>query len=240
MSKAASLRYLPWLTRDVLTGPGVLYLVVCVVVTVIVWRLSNVAPDNLIDPTNFQAQFFGVAVMYCVLVATGGMVSGDLHNGFYRAWFSKPMAPWWYYLQRFVLGAAVLLLMPIVLGLGLHLVLGKGLGLSSDLFAGLGLAFLLIGGAVFLLSTITRRDWLAVFLVAFIQTTLGRVAASGVEFSPSLQFVHDVLPPFHKLGFGASMPAGSTLTHVAAYGGGMLVLALLVMRWRPMGSGGRA
>jgi hypothetical protein len=239
MSKAFSLRYSPWLARDVLLGPGVLYLIIAVIVTVVVWRLHLVGA-GIDNPGAFQETFFSAAALYGVLVATGGMVSGDLHNGFYRAWFSKAISPWWYYLQRFLLGAAVLLSMPLLLGLGLQLVAGNGLGLSGDLLLGLALHYLLIGSAVLLLSIFTRRDWLVVFLLNFAQMTVGKIAMSGVELASSLQLVHDILPPFHLLGFGGDLPSGNALLHVALYGAGMLMAALVLLRFRPLGSGGRA
>lgn len=237
----APLRYLPWLARDVAVGPGLLYLLISIVVCVVLWRVSRVTDSpSMLTPEFIQGQAFRTVLLVMCLVATGGMVSGDLHGGFYRAFFSKPMPTWWYYLQRWLLGAVAVLLTPLVFGLGLNIVLGNGFGITRDLMLTIALGYLLIAGTVFLLSLFTRRDWLLVFIIAQAQRGIASMVDAGLPISSSIKAVWSVLPPFHLILPGKPVLHGTALIHVVAYGLAMVVVALVLLRVRPLGSGGRA
>jgi hypothetical protein len=217
-----------------------IYLAVLLVVGIILYRLRSQAGFT-ISPEAMQQQGFESVLLVAVLVATGGMVSTDVHNGFYRAWFSKPIAPWWYYLQRWLLGGLLLMLAPVVLGVILVVIHGEGTGITLSLMATLALGYLLIGSMVLLLSTWSRLDWLMVFLLASAQGALTSIRQfGGVEFSRTLEAVYQAMPPFHLIDPTQPMLSGRPLLHVVAYGAGMLVLALLLLTTRPLGSGGRA
>ena len=121
MSRNASpFRYAPWLARDVARGPGLLYLVLSVALAVIFWRIKQ-RTGSVPDVDEIQAMTMARVLTIACLIAVGGMVSTDVQQGFYRAWFTKPMAPWWYYLQRWILGGLAVLLIPVVYGLLLAL-----------------------------------------------------------------------------------------------------------------------
>jgi hypothetical protein len=240
MSRNASpFRYAPWLARDVARGPGLLYLVLSVALAVIFWRIKQ-RTGSVPDVDEIQAMTMARVLTIACLIAVGGMVSTDVQQGFYRAWFTKPMAPWWYYLQRWILGGLAVLLIPVVYGLLLALLIGGGLGITTDLMIGVALGYLLIGAAVFLASTLTRWDWLFVFLISAAQTGLAGLVRMGVELPTVVNAVYRVLPPFHLLDPSADALTGRPLIHVLAYGIGMLALALLLLVQRPLGSGGRA
>lgn len=232
-----ALRYLPWLARDVARSAGVLYLLVLVAVSVVLWRIRGTG--ILTEPVLLQRQIFGATILVAVLVATGGMVSTDVHQGFYRSWFSKPMAPWWYYLQRWILGGLVLLAAPLIFGAILALI-GDGHGITWALLSHIALAYLLIGSAVFLASTLLKWDWLLVFLLSFAQGGLHNISLFGAELPRTLDLIYRALPPFHLINPNGPVLEGRPLLHVIAYGAAMLVCALLVLTFRPLGSGGRA
>lgn len=234
-------RYLPWLARDVAKGPGLLFMVVIAVVCAVLWRMSKGAQIVFpMTPELIQAGILNSATIFAVLIAVGGMVSGDAHNGYYRAYFSKPMPVWWYYLQRWIIGGIAVMLIPVVLGLGLTLVLGEGHGVTSTLMANVALAFLLIGGAVLLLSVFTRRDWLIVFVVGSAQQAFASFIGIGMPVNRATKMAWQALPPFHLLKPGGPALEGRPLLHVVGYGLAMTVIALLLLRVRPLGSGGRA
>lgn len=234
-------RYAPWLARDVAKGPGLLFAVVIAVVCGVLWRVSK-GDQNVfsMSPDFIQASILDSATIFAILIAVGGVVSGDAHNGFYRAYFSKPIPVWWYYLQRWFLGGVAVMLIPLVLGLGLSLVLGDGHGVTTALLANIAVSFLLVGGAVFLLSVFSRRDWLIVFVVGSVQQAFESVVHMGVPVNPALKAVWQALPPFHLLKPGGPMLEGMPLLHVVSYGLAMTVTALVLLRVRPLGSGGRA
>ncbi len=240
-ARQSPFRYLPWLARDVARGPGLLFLVVIAVVCAVLWRVSK--GDQMVfpmTPTVIQTGLLGSATIFAVLIAVGGIVGGDTHNGYYRAYFSKPMPVWWYYLQRWLLGGVAVMLIPVVLGGGLSLVLGSGHGITTALLANLALSFLLIGGAVLLLSVFTRRDWLIVFIVGSVQQAFASFVQLGVPVNPAVKAAWQALPPFHLLKPDGPLLEGKPLLHVLGYGLGMTVLALVLLRVRPLGSGGRA
>lgn len=235
----SAFRYTPWLGRDVARGPGLLFLVVSVALAVIFWRVKQKTGEApAVDV--IQAQTMSRVMLIACLIAVGGMVSTDVQQGFYRAWFTKPMAPWWYYLQRWLLGGVAVLLIPVVYGALLAVLIGGGMGVDLDLMAGVALGYWLIGSAVFLASTLSRWDWLFVFLIATAQGGLAGLVTMGVELPTVVNALYRALPPFHLINPGAELLSGRPLLHVVAYGLAMLVLALLILVQRPLGSGGRA
>lgn len=234
-------RYAPWLARDVAKGPGALFLVVIAIVCAVLWRVSK--GDQMVftmTPVFIQAGILDSATNFAILIAVGGIVSGDVHNGYYRAYFSKPIPVWWYYLQRWILGGIAVMMIPLVLGLGLSLVLGDGHGITAALLANIALSFLLVGGAVLLLSVFTRRDWLIVFVVGSVQQAFASFMQLGVPVNPAVKTAWQALPPFHLLKPGGPVLEGRPLLHVVGYGLAMTLIALVLLRVRPLGSGGRA
>lgn len=236
-------RYLPIHAFDVARGPLLLFVLVSAGLSLVIWRLkasdtASPSPDQLLPA------LVSGTLMVAVLFATGGGAGVDIKQGYYRAYFSKPMAPWWFYLQRWLLGGLAVMLVPLFLGLGLQLALGSGTGLDWEIFGHVAIGFLLVGGVVLLASTVTARDWLLAFLIYFLQARLQNVkdlfALTGNELPWSVKTLHAILPPFHLAAPGKDLPTGTDLIHVLAYGIALVVTALLVLSWRPLGSGGRA
>lgn len=236
-------RYLRHHAYDVARAPLLLYVVASLGLGVVLWRMTRVTQD-VPEPETLLSGLISGTLVVAVLFACGGVAGVDIKQGYYRAWFSKPMAPWWYYLQRWLLGGLALLTAPLWLGLSLHLALRQGTGLSWEVFGVAGLGFLLIGGVVFLASTVTPRDWLVAFLVYFLQARLhdvvGILERAEQDIPRLMVMLHTILPPFHLVNRGDGLPTGLDLLHVVAYGLGLVVAALLVLTFRPLGSGGRA
>ena len=237
------LRYAPWLAFDVVKVQLALFAIVAVgLPLMLLWLQKRMggAPEA----ASVQTGTFTVSLTVAVLMAIGGAIGGDLKGGYYRAWFSKPMSPWWYYLQRWLLGAIAVLLAPLMLGGALALVLHRGSGITGDLMLTVALGYLLIGSACLLFSNFTARDWLVVFLLSFMQQRLAQVIEAsgnfGVTLPDSLVWFYKALPPFHLI--NAMKPAlhGNALWHVLGYGVAMLAAALVIVQVRPLGSGGRA
>ncbi len=239
-------RYLPWLARTVAVGPLALFAVAAVMVAIVLWRFHLAQPGAPVPSAGgIQGATWSVVLTVAVLIATGGVMGTDVQRGYYRSLFSKPMAPEWYYAQRFLVGAAAVLVTPLIYGVALRLLLHTtDFGWSGALFAGIGLALLLTGGATLLFSTITSRDWLVVFLLVFLQGRLAALVEMSQRFNAPVPawvvWIWRVLPPFHLIRTTAPGLHGSELVHVVAYGAGMMLAALLIMRYRPLGSGGRA
>lgn len=236
-------RYTKWLALDLVKVQFALFAIVSVALPIILLRLEKsmgAAPEA----TSIQTNYFMAATTIMVLMAIGGSIGGDLHGGFYRAWFSKPMTPAWYYFQRWFLAGVAVILAPLMLGGMLALVLQRGSGITSDLMITVALGYLLIGSACLLFSNFTAKDWLVVFLLSFFQQRLAAIVEQGAKFGLDLPqwlvVVKKILPPFHLINPLKPVLHGNELLHVIAYGVAMLVVALTIVQVRPLGSGGRA
>ena len=233
----APLRYAGWMARDVVAGPGAIMVAVAVLVAFVLWRMTSV-PSSADDVAGLVRAIVDQAAMPFVLLATGAIISSDLTNGYYRSYFSRPISPVAYYLQRWLLGAAAVLLFIPLVATGIALRTGT-FAAPGILFVKLGLLYLLLGGLVLLLSTLTRRDWILALVVYVFQSILHGIAQGPVP-GPALRAVHAILPPFHVASVRAPFPGTAPTIHAVLYGVGLLVAALAVIRWRPLGSGGRA
>jgi hypothetical protein len=238
------LRYLPAQAIDVVSGPLLFFVTVAALICLVYWRLAQKSADPLGDPTMVVQTAVGMLLTFAVLIAAGSVAGTDVASGFYRAWFSKPMAPWWFYLQRWLLGGVAVLTIPYLLGGGLHLLFGKGTGVTAELIGVVALGYLLIGGTLLLASVFSARDWLVTFLLTFLQARLHDVLTmlkrSGGEPPRLLELVDRVLPPYHLISPMRGMPEGGDLWHVLAYGTALVAVALVLFVVRPLGSGGRA
>ncbi|MES2123552.1 MAG: hypothetical protein V4503_02570 [Gemmatimonadota bacterium] len=237
------LRYMPWLAFDIVKVQLALFAVVSIGLPLIILRLQK-NMGSAPEAASIQSGTFMLALTITVLMSIGGAIGGDLRAGYYRAWFSKPMAPWWYYLQRWLIGGVAVLLAPLMLGASLALVLHRGTGITSDLMITVALGYLLIGSACLLISNVSARDWLLVFLLAFMQQRLAQVieasASMGLTMPDFLVWAYKILPPFHLINPMKPALHGNELLHVLGYGVAMLVAALVIVQVRPLGSGGRA
>lgn len=237
------LRYLPWLAFDLVKVQLALFAIVAIGLPLVILKLQK-SMGSAPEPAKIQNGTFMVALTVAVLMCIGGAIGGDLRAGYYRAWFSKPMAPWWYYFQRWLLGGIAVLLAPLMLGGALALVLHRGTGITGDLMITVALGYLLVGSACLLMSNISARDWLLVFLLAFVQQRLAQVilasSSMGITVPDWLVWTYKVLPPFHLINTLKPALHGHELLHVLGYGVAMLVAALVIVQVRPLGSGGRA
>ena len=171
------------------------------------------------------------------LVAINGVVAADRRSGHYRLLFSKPVSVAGYYAQAWVaLLAAVL-----AAGLALAALFAVAVRPTAPttLLAMLGLAFALLGSLGFLLSTVTRFDWLGLgaIWIASAQAHLAWGDAGGWRGALRL-----LLPPVHLLESAhaslraGALPDGRSLLWLVGYGAACFVLALVVVRRRPLGA----
>lgn len=236
---AYPLGYLPWQARDLLRGPGVVAALVAGVFALLVWRL----PSQFIG-TGGAALFEGYLAQVgwpLVLVATGEIVRNDRVEGYHRFYFSRPVHPAAFYLVRFILGFLLVLAAVLAAAAAVWLRTGE-FGLPLRTAGQLTLLYLLLGGTVFLLSTLFTggpRDWLAALLIHVYQNTTADLLDRGVELWPALQIAHRVLPPMHLTRLGAGPIASGDVLHAGLYGAALVGVALAVLHVRPLGSGAR-
>lgn len=240
----STFRYFRFHALDVAKAPLLVFTLVAAGLSVVLWRFTLKDPSSAPAPDTFLTATLSVVLTVACLMAAGGVAGNDVARGYYRSWFSKPMAPWWFYLQRWLLGGVAVLCIPVLLGVGMALVFGKGTGLTGAVFAKTALIYLLVGGTVLLVSVFTARDWLVAFFLTFLQGRLEDVTQlmkiTERELPWAVDWLHRILPPYQMVGMGQGVPEGHKLTHVILYGLAMVVVALILFEKKPLGSGGRA
>ncbi len=234
---ALPIRYLPWMTWDVIRGPGLGMAVTGVLAAFLITSMTVVTSGSGGEATVFLG-ILDFTVTVFVVLATGGIVSADLGLGYYRTLFARPVSPPLYYLQRWLLGGVVVLIATTGVGVAAASRIGSELPIGRVL-AQSALFYLLLGGLVFLLSTITRRDWLIGVLVLVAYTGLELARSLGAAAAGAAAVLYAVLPPFGLADVGEAVPVGGALLHVLLYGSALVGAALAVIRVRPLARGAR-
>jgi hypothetical protein len=103
----------------------------------------------------------------------------------------------------------------------------------------MGLLYLVLGGLVFLLSTLTRRDWLLALGILGCQAAMAFARSLGGAHGPVATVIYAVLPPFQLLRLDRPAPTGLELVYALGYGTALLLAALALLEWRPLARGAR-
>lgn len=240
MNRGVSIRYLGWSLKDAALRPGIAALIFAALATFLATRMPALINREGTEQvmTRFVSQFDWLVI----LIATSGMVAWDRTSGYYRTLFSYPVNPALYYLQRWILaGLAAALLVPFA-GLGFMAVSGSFPN-SGPLLVRFLVKYLLLGGVTFAFSSVVRADWAIAFVLSAVQSILHGLEVAGIALSGFTRVVAHLLPPFHVGSFSMMQapgyPTGSDLLHALLYGSGILLVTMLVLRFRPLGSGGR-
>ena len=199
------------------------------------WGGADAATAMLMKDFNtlFLRNFLGAVVFLGALLAMNGIVANDRKQGHYRFLFTKPVAPWRYYGQAFLVHWAgylcVMALLALIYGFLVWPVL------SIPLVGVLALMFLAYAGITFALSAAARWDWLSLVTVT--------VAASFFwdrfkdSTSPAAALLY-LLPPLHRtsdvyLALAKGDPVPWPLVEwFAGYGVACYLLGLIVLRHR--------
>jgi hypothetical protein len=230
-------RYAGWMARDLAAGPGLPMAVLTVLAALLTSRLQVAGPAGDAARAACLVVLDWTAIAL-TLLATGGLVSADFAIGHQRTLFAKPVSPPLYYLQRWLLGLVAVLVGAAVVAETIAARFGEAL-LGPAFVARLALLYLVVGGLVFLLSTVTRRDWLAAAVLLAWQAALGGMRSMGFAQGPIGTVLHGVLPPVRLLGLSGPLPGGTELALALGYGTALLLGALAVLQWRPLARGAR-
>jgi hypothetical protein len=228
------LRYGRWMLRDFLVAQGALLLGVAILAAVIINRIDQ-RPALSFAVNGIVSQLGWPFILFC----TAGIVSADRIQGYYRSYFARQVNPVGFYLQKWIIGAAIVGLVVPVLTFAISIIVG-GFRIDWHLVEQLELLYLLLGGMVFLVSTFSRADWLFALLAFIVDNVLWGLKSNGVELSSILNTIALILPPFHLVKIPGTNPQGTALIHVMAYGCGLILASLAILRWRPLGTGGRS
>ncbi len=231
------LAYARWMLRDLARQQGLVILIVAVLV---LYGVSRVDPTPLPQQAGgILAGIVSTLAWPLVLFCSAAIVSHDRYQGFYRSYFSRPVSPAGYYLQRWILGGVTALLAVPVLAGATALVTGA-FPFPWKLLANLALFYLLFGGVAFFWTTLIRLDWLVALLLLLVQTVLFKMQQGGLQLGAIAGLLYHALPPFHLVSLDGPVPAGAALAHVLLYGGGLVAGAVVILLVRPLGAGGRS
>ncbi len=202
---------------------------------VVKWGGAQAATAVLMKDFNtlFLINFLGAVIFLGALLAMNGIVANDRKQGHYRFLFTKPVAPWRYYGQAFLIHWVGYLSIMTVLALLYGFFVWPVL--SVPLVAVLALMFLAYAGITFALSAAARWDWLSLVTVT--------VAASFLwdRFKDSkrpLAALLYLLPPLHRtsdvyLALAKGDPVPWPLVEwFAGYGVACYLVGLVVLRYR--------
>jgi hypothetical protein len=176
---------------------------------------------------------FGIVA---VLLGVNGLIANDRQRGYFRFLFSKPISVTRYYLQAFVINGVGTIGM--VCFLVLVLVTLGGSPFPWSVVSYMALFYLCAGGVGFLLSVLTRFDWVALGIIWALAQTLRQLAyqMSGWYF----EILNVLLPPAHLMtriagdyAQGIGTPTRSLLW-IGGYGVIALLLGVLALRLRPL------
>ncbi len=222
------------------------FVLVLVVSGLPLWSTLRGQPDFFRGPRGpfFAMQLYtGTVALFLPLgafLAGSGIISTDRQQGYIRFFFSKPVNVMAYYVQAYVLHAALFVLIfgAITWTYGQYTVQFS----VHRAMEAAALTFVLVGGLGFLFSTLTRFDGGLLVLVYVISMALQQVTAeSRADMVPGwVRQVARVLPPVHALDevrnhlYAREAIDQAQVWHVMGYGGGAFLLGLLALRRLPL------
>lgn len=241
--RAQLTRYVPWIARDYFTNQGPSTALVVLLIAFLSLQGATVSggrmatlPAELLE--RVLRQLLSSLVFLGTFFATNGIIANDRKQGFYKFLFSKPLAPTSYYAATFAVYALGLVLVSLAL-LGVWAVAVRPM-FPRAFVPVVIVMYVAYGGIGFLLSAAWRFDWISLVTVLL-------VANVGWNFwgdsSGPVYWLLHLLPPVHLadrvydlvLGHVTVIPWGS-IAWLAGYGVASFLLALVVIRRRPLGT----
>ena len=242
--RAELARYAPWIARDYFTnqGPSTALVVLLIGFLGLQGATAAGATIDTVSGDILRAvmrQLLGSLVFLGTFFATNGIIANDRKQGYYKFLFSKPVAPTSYYALTFAVYGVGLLVVTLAL-LGVWAVVARPM-FPAPLLAVVALMYVAYGGIGFLLSAAWRFDWISLVTVLLVANVAWSVW--GTASGPVYWLLH-LLPPVHRAdsvfdlvlrGSVGPVPWGS-IAWLGGYGLACLLLGLLVIRKRPLGS----
>ncbi|MEX2181242.1 MAG: hypothetical protein WD771_04325 [Gemmatimonadaceae bacterium] len=237
--------YLPWQARDsmgrALLAPGIFLLAAAAPLWAFAASNSGIPltePGPAQDfARNLYNTFVSMAVVLGAVVLMNQVHALDRERQHFRFLFAHQVAPWQFYLQRFVVAAALFLAGVALIPLGFSALVTDVAFLPTMQTA--ALYALLVGALMFLCGALTQRDGLALILV-YLGTALLQQVDRADGLPGWLAPVVAALPPFAVAGdlrtawlTGGAFDTGDLL-HVVAYSVALLIAALVVIKRFPL------
>lgn len=239
------LAYIPWHARDgivrALTSPLMFALLAGIPLATMTYdgSLASVATDPRMREfgTTLYLNVGSLAMTLGAVLQMSQVVALDRERQFFRFLFAHQVAPWTYYLQRFVVGvalfAALFTLVPIIYSQVVLPVNILGALRAAVLFG----AF--VGALALLCGAFTKRDGLALIVIYLTAASI-QPSQVYVELPTWAQWFSKILPPVDAAASVRNawmrgtdaVPADLWLT--LGWTAGMLAAALFVIRRLPL------
>jgi hypothetical protein len=236
-------RYATWQFRDYVMEKGIGTLLVAVLSGYLsLMGVRQVLARGPVSPDMYEmilGQLVSNLVFVGALFATNGIVSDDRKNGYFRFYFAKPVRLTSFYLQKFLVSFAGFMLVTALLVPGWRYFFDRPAP-HPALYLAIAAGFLLYTGVGFLVSAFVRTDWLSFIAIYLAAKLVWMKWGDGPGLAGKL--VHLLPPMGDQLGELDHAALGGRLDMklvlwIAGYGAACLVLGLIALRKRPLGSG---
>jgi hypothetical protein len=248
MTNTRLVKYMPWLARDYFFWAGIGTFIIIAGIGALQWKLvtTQMAARGL-EPTpevlreGAKGLAMTLTMMLAVLgptIATGAIVSRDREHGYFRFLFARPVGMATYYAASFAMNGLGFLVICGLLALALW---GFVAPVHAPMFLpAMLLSYVFIGGIIFLLSAVLRREIIFAVLLYFIASaTWGTLDDGGKNWVTALRPVFSLMPPVHRHlravsgSMNPELVVGSTsVWWVAGYGLICFALGLVLIRRR--------
>lgn len=228
--KKLPLLYLPWMVKDLARGP--LALLGGFLVLAALFPKINGAPPELI--WKIFPYLLEAACFLATVLLTRSIVNRDLRRGYYRLYFSRPVHPAAYYLLRWSLGLAAVL---VFAGLFTGIAMWKyELALPFPHYAPyVALQYLVLGGLITLLSVYLPEDAGAALVLA----AFGAYYYSALEPGLLFRLFGPLLPPMFLCRPSTGGQYGAEHWLALVYGLAALAAAGAALQLKYFGESGR-
>ena len=238
MSRGRLAKYALWQFRDFVMEKGISIMIIGILLgflQLLPFRLG--VPQELMPEviTRIVTTLARTLVLIWVFIAVNGMISNDRKLGYFRFLFAKPVRPFHFYAQLWVVHLAGVLVALLLLS-GLFFVFAGRFNVWN-LVLYTTLVYFALGGIGFFVSAITNHE-LPVLAAIWLGASVLRTFLGGATGWKSWPL--ELLPPVHTLDSVATslITTGTAdLTHVAwlaGYGALFFVFGLVVLQRRPL------
>jgi hypothetical protein len=233
--------YARWQLRDAFTKAVVTLLFFLVIGGIPLWFVVHGhPPQGMEDPERMAQvmrqiyeQALGTAMTLGALLLVSGVVSTDRSKQHYRFLFSRPVAPWAFYLQYFALSILLFVALTALIPIGVsYLVTPVAIVpvvKASALYA------LIFGALALLCSVLVNRDGVLLVIIVLVSILLQQLAQAA-QLPRWAEVLAEVLPPLGTAELlrarwlaGRAIETGD-LSLVLLYALGMLVVTFLLLR----------
>lgn len=224
------LRYLGWQIRDRTATRVIACLVITASFTLPIYVASRNSPLPPTQVGRVLNQMFDQLALLYALVLASGLIAQDRVQGWYRFYLAKPVSPVWFYAQAIILALVGM----IVASAGFMAIVSLAVApfWSWQILAEGATTFVLVGMIAIVWSSLLKQDWIAALITVLLCSFLRTLFENRDGFAGAA--MRAVLPPLHLMDFEPRATAVQFLW-IAAWGVGLLMLALTILHRRPMG-----